>query len=58
MVHRSVGAGERGLQHSVRGAAERRAGLEALEQSLSEIVRRHEVLRTSFALQGRGAACR
>ena len=52
VVHRSVGAGERGLQHSARGSSSRADyRVSALEQSLWELVRRHEVLRTSFVSQ-------
>ena len=49
MVFVAVGAGECSLSHkrgcSSRGAASRWI---CLEQSLSEIVRRHEALRTTF----------
>ena len=52
MVHRSDGAGERpyNIPAAVRMTGE--LDVAALERTLTEIVRRHEVLRTSFASVG------
>ena len=58
VVSGATGAGERGLQHAVCGAAEGRAEGGALERALNEMVRRHEVLRTRFVVRRESGAGR
>ena len=52
--------GQRGLQHPGRRAADaaRSTSRRCCRPALSEIVRRHEALRTTFAARGRTARCR